>query len=240
MNSLKQQYNDKSRLGRLLVNRGYISENQLESALTIHRSEGVRLGEVLINQGLISAKDLERTLKHQSRTRYAAALVAVVVAPMQPLVAFAASAPVNASAEKSVSTMEEFSARSGLKPMEDDAMADVSAQGLVEDVQALMGLVDSEQKPDAVKVVKTLTNVFVPVTNMLAWDSTVEGVTYDSSKPAFKMLASGKMELALPTHIDKISLENLRVSGSSGPSFGNVYLSDISFAPESRLVISTH
>ncbi len=240
MISNNKHYIDKSRLGRLLVSRGYISDAQLETALELQRNGALRLGEVLVSQGLISARDLERTLKHQTRTRYAAALVAAVVAPMQPLVAFAASAPANATIEKTTTTLEEFSARRGLKPLADDAMAGVSAQGLTEDVKALMGMVagDEEKSDPTLKVAKTLTNVFVPITNHLEWDATVEGVTYDTSKPAFKLLASGKMELAFPTHIDKISLENLRVSGSSAPSFGNVYLSDISFAPESRLIIS--
>jgi hypothetical protein len=98
--------------------------------------------------------------------------------------------------------------------------------------------VDGEIKPDSVKVIKTLTNVFLPVTNALAWDSTVEGVVYDTSKPGFEMLEPGKMKLAFPTHIDKISLENIRVADSTGASFGSVYISDINFSSDSSMTIT--
>lgn len=231
---------DKSRLGRLLVNRGYISEQQLESALTQQRETGQRLGEVLVCLELITERDLERTLKHQTRYRYTAAFVALVVAPLQPIVAFAAtsqaaSASTDATAAEQV---KDFKSRTGLKPLDDSEMAGVSAQGIAEDVQNIMQLVDGELKPDSVKVLKTVTNVFLPVTNALDWDSTVEGVVYDLSKPGFEILAPGKMKLALPTHIDKISLENIRVAGSTGASFGSVYMSDINFSADSNIVIT--
>ncbi|MFD2228786.1 hypothetical protein [Alkalimarinus sediminis] len=242
MAATKTKQLDKSRLGRLLVNRGYISEHQLDEALVHQRSTGQKLGEVLVAQGLLSDRDLERTLKHQKRYRYTAAFVAMVVTPLQPAIAFAAttqtsSASTDATAAEQVNT---FKSKSGLKSLDDDSLAGVSAQGLTEDIQGLIQMVNDEQKPDSVKVVKNLANVFMPVTNMLAWDSKVEGVEYDSNKPAFEMLAPGKMKLALPTRIEKISLENIKVAGTGveAPSFGSVYMSDIRFAPDSNVTIT--
>ena len=242
MVAAKTKQLDKSRLGRLLVNRGYISELQLNQALSQQKTTGQKLGEVLVSQGLITERDLDRTLKHQTRYRYTAAFVAMVVAPLQPIAAFAATTQVSNASTDAVAAeqMNAFKSKSGLKALDDDSLAGVSAQGITEDIQNLMTMVDDEEKPDAVKVLKNITNVFMPITNALEWDSTVEGVVYDSTKPGFEILESGKMKLALPTHIDKISLKNIRVAGasSSAPSFGHVYMSDINFSNDSHVTIT--
>ena len=62
---IRQGFEEKSRLGRLLVNRGYLSETQLEDGLRLQREAGQRLGEVFIQSGWISEKELNRVLKHQ-------------------------------------------------------------------------------------------------------------------------------------------------------------------------------
>ncbi len=242
MIKLKTKQIDKSRLGRLLVNRGYITEQQLDDALSQQRATGQKLGEVLICQKLITERDLDRTLKHQKRHRMTAAFVAMIVTPLQPAVSFAATTQlVNASTDAvAAEQVNTFKLKTGLRSLDDDAMAGVSAQGITEDVQNLMQLVGDEENPDSVKVLKTMTNVFMPLTNALAWDSTVEGVVYDTNKPVFEILEGGKMKLALPTHIDRISLENIRVAGAStaDPSFGHVYMSDINFSADSNVVIT--
>ncbi|WP_250658459.1 hypothetical protein [Alkalimarinus coralli] len=242
MIATKTKQLDKSRLGRLLVNRGYITEQQLDSALAQQKRTGQRLGEVLVCQGLITDRDLDRTLKHQKRYRYTAAFVAMVVTPLQPMVAFAASTQTSNASSDAIAgeQINAFKSKTGMKALDDDSLAGVTAQGITDDIQNLMQMVNNEEKPDSVKVLKNLTNVFVPVTNMLAWDSKVEGVVYDTSKPGFEMLEPGKMKLALPTHIDKISLENIRVAGA-GPtsaSFGSVYMSDINFSADSSVTIT--
>jgi len=260
---------DKSRLGRLLVNRGYITERQLSKALVDQKSAGMLLGEYLIAQGTLTEKDLERTLRHQTRYRYAAAFVAMVVAPLQPAIAFAASSPakgdtnftaaeqmagfnsghrMKALTDETMSgisgqgVVSNFNATHHLKALTDEAMSDISAQGITQDVAAIMGNVKNGRNPDAIKVIKTLSNIMLPVTNFLTYNSTVQGVTYDKSKPVFQILAQGKMQLAFPTHIDKISLENIRVRGSAStaPSFGSVYINDINFSPDSKMIITVH
>ena len=60
----------KSRLGRILVNRGYISEQQLDAALIAQAERGMMLGEVLVADGLITEKDLGRVLRHQKNYRF--------------------------------------------------------------------------------------------------------------------------------------------------------------------------
>ncbi|MBC7182164.1 MAG: pilus assembly protein PilB, partial [Marinobacter sp.] len=57
---IRQGIEEKSRLGRLLVNRGYLSEGQLEDGLRVQRETGQRLGEVLVQAGWITRKELDR------------------------------------------------------------------------------------------------------------------------------------------------------------------------------------
>ena len=122
----------KSRLGRLLVNRGYITEQQLDEALVLQASENLMLGEVLIQKGWISEKDLARTLKQQSRYRYTAAFVAMAAAPFQPMVAFAASPaaalPVTRASTSSIS-QDQLGKFSGMQMLDDEALAGVNARG---------------------------------------------------------------------------------------------------------------
>lgn len=87
---IRKGFEEKSRLGRLLINRGYLSEGQLDEALLLQRETGQRLGEVLIAAGWVTDKELHRVLKHQARYRNAAALVTMVTLPFQPLVSLAA------------------------------------------------------------------------------------------------------------------------------------------------------
>lgn len=125
---IRQGFEEKSRLGRLLINRGYLSEGQLDEGLRLQRETGQRLGEVFIQAGWISEKELYRVLKHQSRYRNAAALVTMVTLPFQPLVTFAASN----SAEASQSALEagELYERGNLAPLSESELATISGQGI--------------------------------------------------------------------------------------------------------------
>ncbi len=89
--SRNQQVLEKSRLGRLLVNRGYITEEQLNLALLESHATGRRIGEHLVAAGLISEKQLNATLRRQRRTRNVAAFVTMMLAPLQPMMAFGAT-----------------------------------------------------------------------------------------------------------------------------------------------------
>jgi hypothetical protein len=59
--------NDASRqsLGRLLVERGVITTEQLDAALTIQRSEGGLLGEILTSRGLVTPLSIAAALAKQ-------------------------------------------------------------------------------------------------------------------------------------------------------------------------------
>jgi len=52
-------------LGKVLVDLEFLTESQLERALTAQREEGGRLGEVLVTRGLLSGSELAQALAEQ-------------------------------------------------------------------------------------------------------------------------------------------------------------------------------
>ncbi|MCG8610692.1 MAG: pilus assembly protein PilB [Pseudomonadales bacterium] len=239
---------DKSRLGRLLVNRGYISEAQLDAALVEQAASGARLGEVLIAQGLICERELERTLKHQKRYRYAAAFVAMAVAPLQPMVAFAAGSAGAAVIPTQSSQVKGLAGLSGLKPLDDSEMASVTAKGLVEDIGQLTDIVERVKNSengeifpedgDAVPQVTLLAHLAAPMTNFLDSNTKIEGVVYDTETAPFSLNTDGSVNIAMPTHIDRISMTDIKPLGAAdgAASMGNIYISDINFANTSMTI----
>jgi hypothetical protein len=255
----------KSRLGRLLVNRGYISELQLDEALKLQASENMMLGEVLVKQGWISEKELKRTLKHQSRYRYTAAFVALVAAPLQPMMALAASPasaiPLNnaASAQLSESQMASLG---GLKMMDDDELSGVNAQGFgampslglsmgqnadavaagfqhkYQDREEFEEQEDEQVAYELADSVLTMAGIG-PISNMIEADISVEGLKYLEGRAPIEILEGGKMKFYMPTEIARISMENIRVKGNtSGPTMGSIYMSDIKYHPDSNYIVS--
>lgn len=130
--TLRNEQFQKSRLGRLLVNRGYISEQQLDQALIEQGRSGQRLGEVLVTKGWVSQTDLARVLKDQSRYRKIATVVALATAPLQPMMAAASpiptTLPIN-SVRAEVNQANTYGKLNGLQMLDDEAMSGVSAQG---------------------------------------------------------------------------------------------------------------
>ncbi|MFE8069678.1 pilus assembly protein PilB [Marinobacteraceae bacterium S3BR75-40.1] len=231
---------EKSRLGRLLVNRGYITEGQLQEALSIQRSKGERLGEILIASGVISARDLKRTLKHQQRYRYAAAFAAMATAPLQPLVTFAASTPAAAVPVPPAAT--QTIKGSGLQPMTDGEMQQVTGRGteeFIDQIKNLQSSAEGEQPADAVETLKVVGKTFMPILAALDYDLSITGVHYRDGQPLQSVSQDGRITLALPERIEQVSLRNIRV-GDNSPSMGHVFMTDISFSAGSKMTIYAH
>jgi len=255
----------KSRLGRLLVNRGYITENQLSEALTLQAAEGCLLGEVLIDKGYISEKDLNRTLKHQKRYRYTAAFVALAAAPFQPMVAMAASPiglPIsNTKIELSNVDMGQFG---GMQMMDDSELSDVNAQGFGGQIPGMGIGINFGQNSDGVaagfhnkyqedeeykeqdeeQIASELSDTVLtvaglgPISNMIDAKISIEGLKYQEGRPQIELLEGGRMKFYMPTEIAKISMEDIRVKGNtSGPTMGSIYMSDIKFDPRSSYTV---
>ncbi len=229
---------ERSRLGRLLINRGYITQEQLKEALMIQRKKGARLGRVMVDQGLISDAELNRTLKHQERYRYVAALVAVVVTPLQPLAAFASGSAGASIPDKRpvASQLQNFSKASGLRSLGEEALGQVTARGFVEDAQWLSGAVSQakdgqvpiDEESDETGQVKMLAHLVLPMTNFMDLEARVEGVRYGNPGQLMTFGDDGGLQLAFPSHIDRFSTENIKPTGSSGAVFGSLYFTDIS------------
>ncbi len=84
---LIQQLEEKSRLGKILVKRQYISESELIDALVYQATHDVRIGEALMALDLITPLQLKRALRRQNWLRAFATGVALVVTPFTPALA---------------------------------------------------------------------------------------------------------------------------------------------------------
>ncbi len=243
----RKGFEEKSRLGRLLVNRGYLSEGQIEEGLRLQRESGKRLGEVFIAAGWITERELGRVLKHQSRYRSAAAMVTMATLPFQPLVTFAASN--NASAAQTAEAGELFDS-AGMSPLTEDELSAVAGQGdssLLGRIGLVVGMAESvgsgegggQPAPDVIEGMKLTANVFFPVLNVLDSDFSISGVHYREGEPRYVVSEGGAVTMALPERIEEIRMDNIRVSGGSSPAMGSVSIQDIRFHPDSRMTIYT-
>lgn len=247
--AVRQEVLDRSRLGRLLINRGLLNERQLSEALQLHQKTGQRLGEILTSSGVITEKELSRTLKHQQRHRYAAAFVAMAVAPFQTSVAMAAGATGAMPIPKTASS--EASGR--MQALDDEAMAGVGAQGLQEDYQLLASLastrtedmrpnrsssqISRDDLPEGVKVMGTLGKIFFPLANVLDAEIEIEGVYFDPSRIKPLITEDGAFNINLPARIERLSFIDIRPAGTHGATMGSMHFEGIQFSENSSLVI---
>ena len=213
----RQGIEEKSRLGRLLVNRGYLSDAQVTEGLRLQGETGQRLGEVLVQAGWITEKELFRVLRHQSRYRSAAAVVTMVVLPFQPLVSFAASQS-SAGATQVGADAGELYSGSGMAPMSDGELSAVAGQGddgLLARVRAVAGMVSTagdSQAPDVIEGLKLTANIFVPVLNFLDSDLTISGVHYREGEPRYHVREDGALTLAFPERHDSGSRQEKKIA----------------------------
>lgn len=237
-------FEEKSRLGRLLISRGYLSDKQLEEGLRLQRQTGQRLGEVFVQSGWITERELHRVLRHQSRYRHAAALVTMVVLPFQPMVSFASGG--STGSDQGSADAGQMVGKRTFQPLSDQEMAGVSGRrdaALFDQFSKVNSMPGPERgegrpdasDPDAVEAIKLATNVFVPVMNFLDSELTISGVHYREDVPRFAIGNDGELALAMPERIEQIRMANIRVG--SGPSMGNITISDVRFSADSRMVI---
>lgn len=234
---------EKSRLGRLLVNRGYITDSQLQQALEVQQGSGDRLGAVLVRAGWITERELTRTLRHQNRYRYAAALTAMVVTPLQPLTALASPAPALPTAAPQAAGQQMRASESGMQPLSEDEMGHVVAQGR-EDLGTNIAALEEapgnagEAEDQALDALEMTARAFVPVINALDADVTVSGVAFGPGGPGFSIGEEGAVNLSMPHRISEIRMEKIRVEGApESASMGNITMSDLQFSHDSSLTV---
>lgn len=222
----RQEIQQKSRLGLLLINKGLITRSQLDQALQLQSASEMRLGEVLIDQGWITEKQLNRALKNQSRYRYAAAFAALLLGPLQPFMASASMDKDLVHAEQVVE--KKTTASSGLAPMTDDDLGEITAQGVNENIARLQNIIGgvTDTSDNGQNSLETLGKLLLPATDLFDADVEMTDVTYaDGSQNTIQ--EDGSIAVALPTHIGQIAFKNVRVQGTEGQNIGDLYIKDI-------------
>lgn len=243
---------NRSRLGRLLVNRGYISEQQLQTALERQRETGERLGEVAIAAGWITQRELDRTLKHQKRYRYAAAFAAIAVAPLQPITALAVTVPGVPVATPPTPTQQARNS-GGMRALSESEMQSVSGQqgsgqfaadtrAAAPGPTALGELPDNEleglSEDLSLDTLALAARMFIPVLNFLDSDFSISGVHFGEQGVQPSVTEEGAFQFGLPERIEQIQMRNIRVVGASpAASMGSVTMTNIEFSPESKITI---
>ncbi len=232
----------KSRLGLVLLEKGLISQQQLDTALKQQAKTDKRLGEILVDWEMVSERQLRRALKKQSRYRLVAAFVAMMLGPVS-FGAFASSTSTQAVNEsRSELAVNDYK---GLTSLDDSALASVSGQGqnLPQGLtNAFNGLIDESQgvsdDDNNLGVVDNIATVLNPLSQMIDADVSVKGVKYHSSKPRQTINDDGSIDMSLPSEIEEIAFRNIRVKGSEEHSgFGDIIISGVRFSEQSNIRI---
>jgi hypothetical protein len=103
----------RSRLGRIVVERKWVTEEQLELAVQHQQTSGLRLGDALVDLGFVTRKQVERALRKQTNVRAIAMLVTLMAAPFQ----FARASTTADLAPIEFSTKAEAPAAVSLRPI---------------------------------------------------------------------------------------------------------------------------
>ena len=94
----KEAYHN-SRLGQILIKKGYISPEQLDEAIHLSENHDKPLGELLIEHRMLSRWQLRRALSSQSQLRLSASLSMVLLTPAYKLLTEECPKPVDSTLE---------------------------------------------------------------------------------------------------------------------------------------------
>ncbi|MEH6345847.1 MAG: hypothetical protein V7785_12225 [Bermanella sp.] len=236
----------KSRLGLLLVRKRLITEQQLDDALKVQLKTSKRLGEVLIEQGILTPKQLQKALKKQSRYRFIAAFIAMILGPMS-FGAFASQSNSTQTTDQTSSTQVDH--YQGLKALDDDSLDDISGQGLNSPERAFANLLANAQgitgehenelsELSELGPLNHLISALNPIASMFDSDVSIKGVKYNSSKPRQIINEDGSIEFSLPEEIEEIAFKNMRVKGADTQnSLGDIIISNVRFSDQSSITI---
>lgn len=221
----RQEIQQKSRLGTLLIHKGLITRQQLDQALTHQAKSGKRLGEVLVEHNWITEKQLSRVLKKQSRYRLVAAVSAILLGPIQPFVASA-----NAAIDDNRAIAEQtLSERIGLQSIPDSDLGAVTGQAVGSNYDKLIDIINGSSSAEddlALTSLESLAGALIPGTNLLDADMEITGIEYEPG-PKTSLNADGSLNVKVPTKIKQIAFKNVRVAGATGAHFGDVTMSNI-------------
>ncbi len=234
----------KSRLGSLLIKKGLITEQQLDNALKSQLTSGLRLGEALIDLGVLSERQLHKALKKQSRHRFIATVMAMILGPMS-FGAFAGQSNTS-SQQDHTNSSSHIDHYAGLQTLDDEGLADISGQGFNTPQQTFENLLASAQGENIehetplseLGPLSDVVNALNPMLGMFDGDVTVTGIKYNSDTPRSRVKEDGSIEFSLPSEIEEIAFRNMRVKGADPQhSLGDIVISNIRFSAQSRISI---
>ncbi|WP_292932939.1 hypothetical protein [Noviherbaspirillum sp.] len=214
-----QQHREKSLLGQLLLKHGLISEEQLARAIEHQRKTGQRLGDIVAEWNLVTHRHVQDVLRKQRNLRLAAAIAAVLMGPLRAY-AMDPVPPVRVTASASV-----HDTHTGLRPMTEDDLDRVSAQGLTD--QLIEHATRRGTRDNGIRVLGDMAVMLNPLLGFLQADTTIKDVVYDPANAAATITQDGAIMLSLPSSIGEINFENIRIRGTSGASFGSIHIRDI-------------
>lgn len=206
------QFQHQSRFGQLLVERGIISQQQLERAIAHQHETGRRLGEIFTEWEVITHELLNDVLHVQYKRRAAAA---IAVALLSPLTGFAAAAQPPVTLNAPSASMQQLS---------EAELRGSAAQGLSTE---LVAQIATPQTVNGVAVIGDMARLVNPLLGFLDADSNAKNITYDVRNASSTVQADGSLNLQLPTSIGALSFNNVHVKGNSGGSFGSVEIRGI-------------
>lgn len=236
------QNRHKSQLGQILVGKKLISEDQLARAIAEQDRTGQRLGEILAAWKVITEAQVRLAIRRQRKLRLAATVAAALLGPLQAYAAVAA-APAALVAPRAPG----FD-RGALRPLSDEELGDVAAQGRDDDAlrehalradlrlaalaleagQASRAVQPHGGAGDGVQVLGELAQVFHPLSKLIGGQVSISDVEYDPANSSAVLSKDGSVTLRLPSTIGEISFKNIRVgSAASGPSFGSIDIRNI-------------
>jgi hypothetical protein len=241
-----KQGHQKSLLGQLLVNKKLISEQQLADAIDYQRKTGQRLGDIFVEWNVITQRQIQRMLRKQRNVRLAATIATVLLAPIQTYAATAAPAPVT---QISTQTSSSAQRQNSLRVLTEQELSDISGQGILNDTlddwlnlskQFTNSLASQNslstslhvmpQPPSGPELLANLAKLMNPLLLLLDAKTTIKDVVYDPANAAAVINKDGSISLSMPSSIGEISFQNIRVTGSTGPSFGSIDIKGINLA----------
>ncbi len=210
----------KSRLGRILCEQGYVSESELDKAIREQQSNGKRLGEVLVDTGIVSRWQLRRALSRQTRLRFAASLAVALLNPIQLAHGDAATA--------------HFDTPHGINEWERDESA-AAEEPLLPEQKLARSKVEENLAHDetSIRVASQLVKMVMPVLNQLeSGYHTPEGerkndIDYDVDDAKAEIHPDGRIRLSIPSSVGMLRFDNIRLSGASSYNGGAISLSEV-------------
>lgn len=123
----------------------------------------------------------------------------------------------------------------GLQPLTPEQMGAVHGQALL-----AVPLPGDTQNGEALSldVLEFAAKSLLPVMGVLTSDSQVQGVHFPQDS-SIRVREDGGLDLPMPSRIERITLNNIRLPGSSH-NLGNIAIHNIRFHPDSRLALRVH